>query len=103
MTTTGVRSSACVVGSACGSGVVASAAAILLLAVPEVDQANDDGEHGPADRGCPHVWGELAARVHEQRVAHQLWIQRTGVELEHHPHPLRLVVGKDRDAVEDAG
>src|SRR3954468_19930919 len=103
MTTTGGRSSALVAGSACGSGVVASATAILLLAVPEVDQAYDNRHYRPADRGSPHVGRELAAWVHEQRVAHEFRIESTGIELHDHAHPLGLALREHGDGVEDPG
>src|SRR3954447_19822285 len=102
MTTTGVRSSPAVSGAGCGSGVTASATAVLLLAAPEVDQPGHNHRNRPACRYQPGMRCEFAASVDEQGVPGQFRVDSARVELKHYPQPVRFAFSELLDAVEDA-
>src|SRR3954471_11437071 len=84
-----------------------SATAVRLLSLPEVDEAADAREQGPADRERPYVGRQLTGvEAVDQGEAHQVDVDGGRVGLEHRSHPARqpaVLPGQLVDAPHDAG
>src|SRR5882757_2130420 len=86
------------------STLCCSATAILLLRLPEVDVAADTHDQGPADRRRPDVRRQLrGGDAVDQREAHQIDVDRGGVDVQQDPYEVRGAAGELVDAVHDAG